>query len=328
LLLHSRYLLLLSRSQEKLIVSIVIICPNRDNSDWVAALHSIDSTLNVEVWPEILDPEAVEFVVSWDQPPHVFDQFPNLKCISSIGAGVEHLLNDTTVPAGIPLVRLVDDGLKQSMAEYVMLGVLGHFRRFSDYRRQQAQAKWKPLQIPHISQLGIGIMGFGEIGGYVGRKLSDFGFTVYGWNRSRKRTGDMQLYSEQDELGEFLKNSNVLVCLLPLTEETQNILNAQNFSQLPSGAYLINAGRGGHLVDDDLLAALDSGQLSGALLDVFNGEPLPQQHPFWSHEKITVTPHTASVTNPESASAEIVENYRRVLNNEPLLNLVEVDRGY
>jgi len=310
------------------IVSIAIVCPNRDMSEWVAALHSIDSALNVEVWPEISDPGAVKYIVSWDQPPHVLDQFPNLKCISSIGAGVEHLLNDATVPANIPLVRLVDPDLKQSMAEYVMLGVLEHFRQFGVYRRQQEQAQWKELPISHISQLGVGIMGFGEIGGYAAKKLSDFGFKAFGWNRSRKPAGDIQVFSGREELGGFLKNSHILVCLLPLTPETNNILNAQTFRQLPPGAYLINAGRGGHLVDDDLLSALDSGQLSGALLDVFGEEPLPDKHPFWSHEKITVTPHIASITNPVSASAQIVENYRRALANEPLLNLVDVDRGY
>jgi glyoxylate/hydroxypyruvate reductase A len=314
--------------KENNIVSIVIVCPNRDNSDWVTALHSIDPTLNVEVWPEIGDLGAVEYVVSWNQPPNVLNQFPNLKCISSIGAGVEHLLNDTTVPAGVPLVRLVDPDLKQSMAEYVMLGVLEHFRRFADYRLQQEQALWEELKIPHISQLGIGIMGFGKIGEFVAGKLSDFGFKVYGWNRSRKRTAAIPVYSGLDELGEFLENSNILVCLLPLTVETENILSVQTFSQLPPNTYLINAGRGGHLVDDDLLSALDSGQLSGALLDVFGEEPLPEKHPFWSHDKITVTPHTASITNPESASAQVVENYRRVLNIEPLLNLVDIDSGF
>ena len=309
-------------------MSIVIVCPNRDMSDWVAALHSIDPALKVEVWPDIRNPEEVEYVVSWNQPPHVLDQFPNLKCISSIGAGVEHLLNDATIPLGIPLVRLIEGDLKQSMAEYVMLGVLEHFRRFKEYRRQQEQAQWEELQIPHISQLGIGIMGVGEIGEYVARKLSDLGFTVHGWNRSRKGIGPIKVYSGPDELGEFLKNSSILVCLLPLTPETKNILNAQIFSQLPPGAYLINVGRGRHLVDDDLLSALDSGQLSGALLDVFTEEPLPEQHPFWLHEKITITPHIASVTNPVSASAQVVENYRRVLGNEPLLNLVDIGRGY
>jgi len=297
-------------------------------SEWVVALHSIDPALNVEVWPEIGDPEEVEYIVSWNQPPHVLDQFPNLKCISSIGAGVEHLLNDTTRPVEIPLVRLVDDGLKQSMAEYVMLGVLEHFRRFKDYRRQQEQAVWEELQIPHISQPGIGIMGVGEMGGYVAGRLSDLGFRVFGWHRNRKRTGPIKVYSGIDELGEFLKDSDILVCLLPLTHETENILNAQTLSQLPPGAYLINVGRGGHLVEDDLLSALDSGHIAGAQLDVFREEPLPEKHPFWSHERITVTPHIASVTNPQSASAQIVENYRRALRNELLLNLVDVDSGY
>ena len=309
-------------------MSIVIVCPNRDMSDWVAAFHSVDLALQVEVWPDVSAPEAVEYVVSWNQPPHVLDQFPNLKCISSIGAGVEHLLKDTTRPQGIPLVRLVDDDLKQSMAEYVMLGALEYFRRFSDYRRQQERSRWEELQIPHISQLGIGIMGFGEIGRFVAQKLSDFGFKVHGFGRSRKQSGRIEVYSGRDELGEFLKNSNVLVCLLPLTHETENILCAKLFNELPSGAFLINAGRGGHLVEEDLLAALDSSRLSGALLDVFTEEPLPKKHPFWSHEKITVTPHTASITNPGSAVVQVVENYRRALKNEPLLNLVDVESGY
>jgi glyoxylate/hydroxypyruvate reductase A len=309
-------------------MSIVIVGSNRDRSDWVAAMHSIDPALKVEVWPEISDPEKVEFAVCWKQPPHVLSQFPNLKCISSIGAGVEHLLNDTTIPVGVPLVRLVDDDLKQSMAEYVVLGVLEHFRKLEGYRKLQGQARWEEIQIPHISQLGIGIMGFGEIGQFVAKKLSDFGFRVCGWNRSRRHDGEMRVYSGRDELGEFLGSANVLVCLLPLTAETESILNEQNLGQLPPGAYLINAGRGGHLVESDLLSALDSGHLSGALLDVFREEPLPGGHPFWNHDKITVTPHIASITNPVSASAEVVENYRRVLNNEPLLNLVDIDSGY
>jgi glyoxylate/hydroxypyruvate reductase A len=241
---------------------------------------------------------------------------------------VEHLLNDTTIPVGIPLVRLVDDDLKQSMAEYVVLGVLEHFRKFEGYRKLQNQARWEEIQIPHISQLGIGIMGFGEIGQFVAKKLSDLGFTVCGWNRSRRHDSEMRVYSGRGELGEFLGSAHVLVCLLPLTAETESVLNAQNLSQLPPGAYLINAGRGGHLVESDLLSALDSGQLSGALLDVFREEPLPVGHPFWNHDKITVTPHIASITNPLSASAEVVENYRRVLNNEPLLNLVDIESGY
>lgn len=309
-------------------MSIAIIYPNYDVSDWVAALCSYDPTLKVEVWPEIDDPEKVEFVLCWNQPAGVLQKFLNLKCISSIGAGVNHLLNDVTRPLNIPMVRLVDADLKQSMAEYVLLGVLDHFRRFPDYRKQQSLAQWTTQKVPHISELGIGIMGYGELGQYVASKLSDFGFSVTGWSRRPKKSDHLMVYSGSDELGEFLNKADILVCLLPLTPETENILNAQTFGQLPPQAYLINVARGGHLVDTDLLAALDSGQLSGALLDVFREEPLPKQHPFWSHEKIMLTPHVASVTNPYSASGQIIENYRRAVNGEPLLNLVDVNSGY
>lgn len=309
-------------------MSLAIIYPNRDVSDWVAALQACDPTLNVEVWPEICNPEDVEFALCWNHPAGVLQQFPNLKCISSLGAGVNHLLNDITRPLDIPLVRLVDDDLKQSMAEYVMLGVLEHFRRFKDYRQQQIDNEWKVQRNPHISELGIGIMGCGELGRYVANKLSAFGFSVYGWNRSPKEISHIPVFSGNDELGVFLKKADILVCLLPLTTETENILNAQTFSCLPPNAYLINVARGSHLVDNDLLAVLDSGRLSGALLDVFREEPLPKQHPFWKHNKITITPHIASVTNPQSAAAQIVENYRRAINTEPLLNLVDVEGGY
>lgn len=309
-------------------MSIAIIYPNRDVNDWVSALHAHDPILKVEVWPDIDEPEKVEFVLCWNQPVGALQQFPNLKCISSLGAGVNHLLNDMTRPLDIPLVRLVDADLKQSMAEYVMLGVLEHFRRFQNYRQQQTDNKWTAQPIPHISELGIGIMGYGELGQYVARKLSDFGFSVYGWSRNPKEVGTIPVYSGDDNLCVFLKKSNILVCLLPLTSETENILNMQTFSQLPPNAYLINVARGSHLVDDDLLLALNSGQLSGALLDVFREEPLPKQHHFWLHNKITITPHIASVTNPQSAAAQIVDNYRRILNGNPLLNLIEVERGY
>ena len=309
-------------------MSLAIIYPNQDESSWVAALHACDPTLKVEVWPKIDNPEDIEFALCWNQPAAVLQQFPNLKCISSLGAGVNHLLNDSTRPTDIPLVRLVDDDLKQSMAEYVMLGVLEHFRRFQDYRQQQTDSEWQEQQIPHISEMGIGIMGCGEIGRYVANKLSEFGFSVYGWSRSPKEINHIPVYSGNDELDGFLHKANILVCLLPLTPETENILNTQSFNRLPAKAYLINVARGSHLVDSDLLSALESGQLSGALLDVFRQEPLPKHHPFWSHNKITITPHVASVTNPKSAAAQIVENYRRARNGEALLNIVNVEGGY
>ncbi|MFK5927560.1 MAG: glyoxylate/hydroxypyruvate reductase A [Desulfuromusa sp.] len=293
-----------------------------------ARLHSQDPELKLEIWPEIRFPDDVEFALCWNHPASILQQFPNLKCISSLGAGANHLLNDDTRPLDIPLVRLVDHGLKQSMAEYLMLGVLEHFRRFKDFRQQQTHNQWTAQQIPHIFELGIGIMGYGELGQYVAKKLSDFCFNVYGWSRRPKEIDHISVYAGYDALGEFLKKANVLVCLLPLTSETKNILNTQAFSQLPLNAYLINVARGAHLVDADLLSALDSGQLSGALLDVFREEPLPKHHHFWTHPKIAITPHIASVTNPESAAEQIIKNYYRVLSGDHLLNLVDVECGY
>jgi len=169
-------------------MSLAIIYPNGDIVDWVIALQACDPTLKVEVWPEISNPEDVEFALCWNHPAGVLQQFPNLKCISSLGAGVNHLLNDITRPLDIPLVRLVDDDLKQSMAEYVMLGVLEHFRCFKDYRQQQTDSEWKAQRVPHISELGIGIMGCGELGRYVADKLSDLGLMFMAGTAARKRS--------------------------------------------------------------------------------------------------------------------------------------------
>jgi glyoxylate/hydroxypyruvate reductase A len=301
-------------------MSIAIICPNREMGEWVAAFEAQGPTLKVEVWPNISDPEEVEFALCWNHPDGVLQQFPNLRCISSLGAGVEHLLNDTTLPPDIPLVRIVDDALKQSMAEYVMLGALEYFRCFKEYRRQQELGEWAAIQIPHISKVNVGIMGCGALGRFVAEKLSDFGFTVSCWSRSPKEVKNIIMYSGNDALKPFLGKTNILVCMLALTSETADILNAQLFDQLPSGSYLINVARGGHLLESDLLAAIDSGKLSGALLDVLKEGPLGMEHPFRIHKKITITPHIASITNPEIAVAQVLENYRRVLTGELLLN--------
>lgn len=309
-------------------MSIAIIVPNREVSDWAAALHALDPELQVDIWPEIKVPEQVEFVLCWNQPAGVLAQFPALKCISSLGAGVNHLLDDDSCPPGIPLVRLVDDGLKQSMTEYVALGVLEHLRRLPEYRRQQALGEWRVLPAPSAGEVGVGVMGYGAIGRHVAEKLAGLGFRVHCWSRTPKEAGALDVFTGDAGLDIFLGRTDILVCLLPLTAQTENILNAKTFGRLPRGAYLINAARGRHLVEDDLLAALSAGQLSGAFLDVFREEPLPRQHPFWEDDRITITPHAASVTNPRSAALQVVENYHRVLRGQVPLNLVDRRRGY
>ena len=309
-------------------MSIAIISSNQDRSAWVKVLQTLQRDLEVEIWPHIANPERVELVICWNHPPGSLNYFPNLKMVSSFGAGVDHLLNDRDLPSDVPLVRLVDPELKQSMAEYVQLGALGHFRRCKDYGYQQTKRCWKPLSVSHISEMNVGIMGCGEIGRYVGEKLASIGFRVHGWSRTPQQLDQIATYSGEKELKTFLGFSNILVCLLPLTPVTENILSAQHFSQLPQGAYLINVGRGAHLVEDDLLAALDSGQLAGALLDVFRQEPLPAEHPFWRHDKIMITPHVASITNPASAAEQILMNYHRLQQGKEPLNLVDRQLGY
>jgi glyoxylate/hydroxypyruvate reductase A len=297
-------------------------------SQWLLALHRREPQLRIEIWPDIADPAAVEFALVWKHPAGILARFPNLKCISSLGAGVDALLQDTKLPAGVPVVRIVDSELKQSMAEYVCLGALEHFRQFAQYREQQAECSWQARPLEHISSMRVGILGLGELGSFVAGRLAGLGFPVQGWSRSAKSFEGITSYCGGEGLAAFLAITDILVCLLPLTAATKGILNAGLFRQLPTDAYLINVARGDHLVEADLLAALDAGHLSGALLDVFCEEPLPQDHPFWRHPRITVTPHISSITDPESAVLQILENYHRAISSRPLLNQVDPQRGY
>ena len=309
-------------------MSLAIICPGRDVRQWVRALQAGEPQLKVETWPEIGDPGSVEFALVWKHPPGILAGFANLRCISSLGAGVDALLEDRQLPAGVPLVRIVDEGLKQSMAEYVCLGALDYFRRFAQYRQQQADRIWQARPVRQIGAMRVGILGLGELGSHVAGRLAAIGFAVHGWSRSRKSLAGIPSYCGDEELAAFLAASEILVCLLPLTPATRGILDAGLFRQLPAGAYVINVARGEHLVEADLLAALDSGRLSGALLDVFRQEPLPQDHPFWPHPRISITPHIASISSPESAVPQVLENYHRALSGGPLLNRVDPQRGY
>ena len=309
-------------------MSLAIICPGRDMRQWMQALQAREPELKVELWPEIGDPESVEFALVWKHQAGILAGFPNLRCISSLGAGVDALLEDRGLPSGVPLVRIVDEGLKQSMAEYVCLGALDYFRQFEQYRQQQAACIWQARPVRHISTMRVGILGLGELGSHVAGRLAAIGFPVQGWSRTRKSSAGIPSYYGDEGLAAFLAASDILVCLLPLTPATRGILDARLFRQLPAGAYVINVARGEHLVEPDLLAAIDSGRLSGALLDVFRQEPLPQDHPFWPHPRIRITPHIASITNPESAVLQVLENYHRALSGRPLLNRVDPQRGY
>jgi glyoxylate/hydroxypyruvate reductase len=280
------------------------------------------------VWPEIGDPSMIEYAIVWRPQAGLLASLPNLKLIISLGAGVDHLLRDPQLPPGVPVVRLVDPYLAAAMSEFVALSVLRLHRGDLDYLAQQRARQWRELEQKNAAERPVGILGFGTIGEAAGRSLRALGFPVVGWTRTERAVAGFATYAGSAGLDQLLARSEILVCLLPLTPDTEGILNARNFARLPRGAGLVNAGRGGHLVEADLIPALDSGQLSGAVLDVFRGEPLVPEHPFWSHPRIVVTPHIAGVTNPATAAPVMVAAIRRCEAGLPVANTVDLSRGY
>ena len=306
-------------------MSLAIICPGKNPDSWIQVLRELDPGLKIQVYPEIKEPEEVEVALVWQHPPGILSTFPNLKLISSMGAGVDHILTDQTISADLPIVRIVDEKLTFSMTNYVIMGVLNFHRRLTHFQKNQEKKIWD-MSDPEI-EVKIGVMGVGALGGDVLEKLSFIGFPVVGFGFSEKENFDFPYYSKS-QLGKFLAEVNVLVCLLPLTPETESILNLELFKQCKPGTYLINVARGKHLVEEDLTQALDNGYLSGALLDVYRKEPLPPEHAFWGDRRIMLTPHIASVTNPRAAAPQILDNINRIRSKRHLLNYVNRSRGY
>ncbi|HEX6979168.1 MAG TPA: glyoxylate/hydroxypyruvate reductase A [Alphaproteobacteria bacterium] len=299
-----------------------------DPAAWTRALKRNMPELEIRVWPEVGDVRDIDIALVWRYPRGDLRRYPNLKLIYSLGAGVDHLLNDPDLPAGVPIARIVDPALTAGMSEYVLLAVLRYHRHLPEYERLQRERRWKKLPQPSTAERRVGILGMGELGRDAGTKLAALGFRVAGWSRRPKQIMGIESFAGEDALPAFLARTDILVCLLPLTPETRGLINAHRLAQLPRGAYVINAARGGHVVDADLIAALDSGHIAGATLDVFTPEPLPPTHPYWTHPKVTVTPHIASLTNPETASVQIAANIRRLLAGAPLEHLVDRTTGY
>lgn len=313
-------------------VAISIICINKDPMPFVVALKDLVANIDVRIWPDDGDKSQISMVLCWQHPAGVLSDYPNLRCICSLGAGVDHLLADKHLPINVPVVRLVDSTLAMQMFEYVLAAVVSHIRHFDTFAQQQGVKQWQQIQAKPFDSVKVGVMGLGELGGFVAQKLASIGFSVVGWSRSKKSIAGIDCFAGENQQGYFLSQCDVLVNLLPLTPSTADILNEQLFLRLPKGAYVINVGRGGHLVDDDLIAAIDKGQLSGACLDVFRQEPLLHTHPFWLHPAIKVTPHCSSLTSSKSVAGQIVDNYQRCYLDEPadkkFKNVVDVNKGY
>ena len=296
-------------------------------AEWARLFALKAPALEFRLWPDVGDPAAVRFLATWQPPRDIAATFPNLELLFSVGAGIDQFDFDT-LPPGLPLVRMVEPGIIASMVEYVTLAVLALHRDFIDYRLQQQRREWREMRVLPAARRRVGVMGLGELGRAALERLHSFGFPCSGWSRTRHTIDGLHCYAGSDELPAFLAHTDILVCLLPLTDATRGMLNAALFAQLPRGASLVNTGRGAQLVAGDLIAALDAGQLSAAVLDVCDPEPPAPAHPFWLHPRIWMTPHIASMTQPETAVDVVLDNLRRHQAGEPLVGLVDRGRGY
>ncbi|MFT4192418.1 MAG: glyoxylate/hydroxypyruvate reductase A [Comamonas sp.] len=294
---------------------------------WAEVFRAHLPALDFRIWPEIGDPNEVRFLAAWAPPDGLAARFPNLQVLFSSGAGVDQF-DFAALPPNLPVVRMVEPGIVQGMVEYVTHAVLDLHRDRPAYRRQQARAEWRPLPVRTAGERRVGVLGLGSLGQAVLAQLVGLGFDCAGWSRSRHAVDGVACHAGADELGAFLARTDILVCLLPLTDATRGFLDAALFAQLPRGASLVHVGRGPQLVGADLLAALDQGQLSEAVLDVADPEPLPPAHALWRHPQVQITPHIASVTQPLTAARAVIDNLRRFEAGEPMAGLVDRQRGY
>lgn len=314
-------------------MAFLFILPTWPVDVWTAAMKKVAPDLDVRVWPEMGRVEDIEYCAAWLPPPGVVKSLPNLKVIMSLGAGVDAILKDPTLPENTPIVRVNDQDLTGRMTEYIVLHVLMHHRQQRRLDENQKRRVWDSFPTHAAKDLSVGIMGMGVMGADSAIKLRDIGFRVAGWSRGRKTIPGVESFAGAEEFDAFLARTDVLVSLLPATPDTDGIINRATIRKLsrkgPFGApIIINAGRGRQQVAEDILACFDAGELHAATLDVFTVEPLPVESPLWTHPRVTVTPHCAADSDPETICAYVANNIRRHQRGEALDNLVDRDRGY
>ena len=294
---------------------------------WADVFRRRAPELDFRIWPDIGDPAQVRFMAAWAPPEDIATQFPNLEVLFSSGAGVDQF-DLSMLPSTLPLVRMVEPGIVRGMVEYVTYAVLGIHREMSLYRRRQAEGIWQTSPVRTAGECRVGILGLGSLGKAVLAQLAGFGFDCAGWSRSRHEVDGVQCHAGNEELPAFLARTDILVCLLPLTDSTRGFLNTALFAQLPKGASLVHVGRGAQLVEADLLNALASGRIAEAVMDVTEPEPLTPGHPFWTHPRIQLTPHIASMAQPLSAAEAVLDNLAHFEAGEPMVGLVDRTLGY
>ncbi len=306
-------------------MKIYFCCTDFKAEPWLAALRTALLQAEIEVWAPGAGP--ADYAVVWAPPQTFLDEQPQIKALFNIGAGVD-ALTQLRLPPQTKLVRLDDAGMSVQMAEYVTHALIRHFREFDAYAADVAQNKWS-FRKPRLREdFPVGIMGLGVLGQRVARAVQQFEFPVRGWSRSPKELPGVRCYAGEAQFADFLAGTRVLVCLLPLTEETRGIMNRETLAQLQPGAYVINVARGAHLVEDDLIPLIDSGHLAGATLDVFQKEPLPADHPYWRHPKIVVTPHTSARTLRDESVAQIAGKIMALGQGKPVAGVVDHHKGY
>jgi len=314
-------------------MNIIFISPDNP-APWRKALRKHLPEADVFFWGSDdigadFDASAMDYALVWKPEPGLLPSFPNLKGIFNLGAGVDALLLDQTLPRHIPLVRLVEPRLSSGMVEYIAHWVLHFHRDMHAYARQQRVRDWTQHNNADTAARRVGILGLGELGQSCAHALLMLGFeNLTGWSRTAKQLPGVQSFAGNDGLEDFLKQAEILVCLLPLTDDTRGLINAKTLALLPKGAFIINAGRGPLVVDDDLIVALESGQVEAAALDVFNTEPLPHNHPYWVMDNVFITPHIASLTTPMSSSIVIAEALHDLEAGKRPANLVDFKQGY
>lgn len=292
--------------------------------DFTVALPGVEMV----VWQEGDAVAGCDYAAIWGAPPSLIERLDTVKAIFLLGAGVDAVLKHGDAIPDVPVIRLGDAGMGVQMAEYVTHAVLRYFRRFDDYEKQARRGIWKPLQQYARRDFEIGVMGTGMLGRRVIDALRHFGFPVRGWSRSERAIDGVRGFHGEEGLSEFLRGARVLVCMLPLTPDTANVLDRARLALLPQGAYLINVARGGLIVEPDLLTLIRSGHIAAATLDVFRNEPLPAPHPFWEEPRITMTPHISALTLRDESVRQICAKIAALEKGEPVADVVDRQRGY
>ncbi|WP_250510715.1 glyoxylate/hydroxypyruvate reductase A [Caballeronia sp. GACF4] len=294
---------------------------------WAQLFASKAPETPFRLWPDIGDAASILYLAAWQPPADLTRALPNLEVIFSVGAGIDQF-DLSAVPSSIAVVRMVEPGIVEGMVEYVTQAVLTVHRDLFDYAAQQRERVWRAMPVRAASTRRVGVLGLGMLGTAVLKQLHRFGFACAGWSRSAHELEGIECHAGVESLDAFLARTDVLVCLLPLTDSTRGLLNKRVFAALPPGASFINVGRGPQVNQDDLLDALDSGHLHAAILDVTDPEPLPDTHPFWTHPRVRLTPHIASATRPETAVDVVLDNLRRHREGQPMIGQIDRSRGY